>query len=688
MIKYFFCFFLLVFSLPLLATSYNYEVLIERIQKDLHQLEGEDITTLDRWVKEMNDSGKWEAFSYGKLPFETLNVKDNHLRRLLFLTHAASNTAHERHLDSNYIKTVRKGLDYWLKSNTTDGNWWWNQIYFPQRLGEILILSKKFPEPIEPALYLSLFAPQSIEKLDSYGKGANMLDFALHYVYRGILTKDAQLLDATSDFLAKEMLANLQMDQSFQDHGAQLMIASYGSEFSQSIVQIAKYLEGTPSAFSAEQFEPVLQFVRNTQLTSIRGDNWDYSVVGRGVSRKGYTKIIEDFLLQLETLRDYLDKAHAEVYDAALKRIRGEEAPSYQISPKNRYYWKSDYVAHSQPNYLYTVRKVSRRTVESETGNKESLKSHYLSYGANFVSVNGNEYEGIMPLWDWAMIPGVTSQHTFVFPERKKWGSNPGATDFVGGVSNGKVGVAVLEMDKNGTTAQKSWFFFPEEVVCLGSGIQDASANEIRTTLNQAWLDGELRFFNNNKEVKGLKKANGLWHDSIAYHFPYKQAVALSVQEESGSWHTINGGESTESIKAPVFKLWINHGLHPKKEDYAYIIVPGMPNPSQLKDYPFSQIKILENTQEKQVVWHQGQQLVCFVFWKAGVFSHRGRQIVVDRPCLVFLDENNKEMYISDPTQKESSLEIAVDWGSLQLDKRKVMLPSGELAGSSVQLLL
>ena len=55
-------------------------------------------------------------------------------------------------------------------------------------------------------------------------------------------------------------------------------------------------------------------------------------------------------------------------------------------------------------------------------------------------------------------------------------------------ISNGIYGAAVLDMNERTTRAKKSWFFFDDEIVCLGTGITDNSGLDVRTTINQAKL--------------------------------------------------------------------------------------------------------------------------------------------------------------------------------------------------------
>ncbi|MEI7828222.1 MAG: polysaccharide lyase family 8 super-sandwich domain-containing protein [Prolixibacteraceae bacterium] len=52
-------------------------------------------------------------------------------------------------------------------------------------------------------------------------------------------------------------------------------------------------------------------------------------------------------------------------------------------------------------------------------------------------------------------------------------------SDFVGGVSDGHDGIAVMDYNRNGITAKKSWFNFNNRIICLGQGIYSSDVNNV-----------------------------------------------------------------------------------------------------------------------------------------------------------------------------------------------------------------
>ncbi len=54
----------------------------------------------------------------------------------------------------------------------------------------------------------------------------------------------------------------------------------------------------------------------------------------------------------------------------------------------------------------------SERTVGIELNmNSENKLGYWLPYGLTYIYRRGDEYTAIFPVWDWALLPGVTSPH-------------------------------------------------------------------------------------------------------------------------------------------------------------------------------------------------------------------------------------------------------------------------------------
>ncbi len=680
------------------AQTYNYENLRNRVvNKSKSGIVATSI--IDNWVTAQNSNGSWSGLQYGNQT--SISTSDNHVYRLWHLAAACSKSGHLRYNSATYKDALKKGLQYWYSSNTSDKNWWFNKIYFPQKLGEILIFLREFDGFIpqttatgidEPEI-LSLFKPTAINSITSHGTGANAVDIGLHYVYRGLLTENSSLLEGTRDKLETVLADNIKGDLVYQDHGPQIMISSYGWVFCNGLIKLATYMAGSPAAFNIENgnFNKVLRFIRETQISSARGNTWDFGIGGRSVSRKNGLNASMNYL---EELAEFIDPDNAAVYNSAIGRLKGGKAASYSVREFNKHYWASDYTQHARSGYLLTVRNTSTRTVEAETGNGENLKANYFSYGATNILIDGDEYKDIRPYWDWAMIPGTTYPHFTSFPNRTNWGFNYGKTSFVGGVSNGQYGASTLDMDEEGIKAKKSWFFFEKEMVCLGSGINYLGSTNVRTTINQTKLStgsyiNEVGSANEvSQALSGSTYANTnlnyLRNGKVAYFFPQQGNIKYTMKSQSGSWASINSASgSTATQSGYVLSLWFDHGVVPVNASYSYIVVPGIDSKTKAENYNMNAIEIVENTSKIQAVYHNELNILEAIFYEAGAVNFKDKTITVNKPCALLLT-NNTELTISSPGQDQTSVSVTL-MANEKSETLVVTLPATpDLKGASV----
>lgn len=701
-----------------ISGNYDYLAIISKIQQEVQNLLNEEQVTLrgfparpsaaeiQGWVDAQNPNGSWTGLDYG---VSTSKATDEyiHLQRIRAIAAAATKSGNTKYNDNVYKNSVKQGLSFWHTSRTRSKNWWPQEIFYPQSLGEIMILMRKFPgflpsvstkNEIDEIDLLELFVPSGTPTatnpagLTRRRTGANMLDIALHYIYRGVLTQNEAVLSGTTAAIDANFGDNVKVDHSYHDHGPQLQISSYGAAFSRAFMKIAYYLKGSPAEFktNSTNFTRLLDFTRLVQVPALRGQFWDFSVLGRSISRKN---VLKATIAPQYRQQKVIDPVNAFYYGSAFDRISGRTAPSTHVPIFNRHYWKSDYTQHSQPGYLFTVRNVSTRTIESETGNGESLKAHYLSYGATNITVNGDEYFNIMPVWDWAMIPGVTSKYTATFPARAPWGAYFGTRSFVGGVSNGVQGASVLDLNKDGVTGKKSWFFFDKEVVALGAGISSRSAYEVRTTVNQSRADGNayVTFGSSTTETPhplststhSYMHANWIRHDGIAYFFPNNGNLELRHGRQIGNWYDINTNQPNGTVTEDVFKLWFNHGVDPSNASYSYKVVPNIASFAEASAYNQNRIVILSNTSALQAVRDIVDDVVAAIFHQAGALSFGSNSLKVDRSCALLFNESTSTLTISSPSQSSEAVGVTL-FVNGTAESRFVLMPLGEMAGSSV----
>lgn len=644
----------------------------------------------------------WPDINYASTA-QTDWAPGNHLARLGTLAKAYSKPTSVYYGDADLKTKIEGVMNYWLALSPapTSTNWFYLSISVPKDIGNTLICLRKSPQGISTTLENQMLAwmTKGIAITVSPAKdGSNLTDVAQHYLMRACLTANQGLLTQTITAVTNSIVVTtgegIQNDNSYTAHGPQLYVYGYGREYISGISNIAVYVAGTSYAFSADKLAIFSDFVRKGFIKPSRGAYADYNLYGRGVSRANAGKA--DVAL-IEKVKAFDLPSHATEYDNAIQRMRGLQPASYNVSPEHVHYWRTDYTVHHRPGYMFGQRSISNRNAKSEMGNGENIKGYYLTEGANFIAVNGDEYYNIFPVWEWNKVPGTTVPEITTYPVRASWGVNFGTVPFVGGVSDGVYGASAFAMSDYGTTAKKAWFYFDNEIVCLGAGITSSAAQAINTTVNQCLLktDVTVSDASNNVSVlgNGSRDYNGnlKWalQGNVGYYFPQAGLVSLSNQGQTGSWSSINTTGSTASVSADVFKLWFKHGVAPSNASYAYFVLPGKTSASEMQAYNAADISILTNTSTVQAVRHNGLGIWQIVFYQPGTFTDGQVTVKVDKACVVMLKNtasNDVTVHIADPAQ--SAQQIYVGFKNNQFATMRaatVNMPSGANAGSSVE---
>ncbi|WP_316816105.1 chondroitinase-AC [Pedobacter nyackensis] len=674
------------------------EVIMGRIVADFKKPLRQVDAAAEKEFLKLQDNGSWEDIDYTDKTITKWKPAE-HLLRMQQLIQAYIEKKSRYYGDEKMFNGIASAFRFWYEKDPQSSNWWHNEIATPQSLGELLIMMHYGKRKLDVELQSGLI--KRMKRGDVEAKtGANKTDIALHYFYRALLTNDKILMDQSVKelFYPVQLVyqkEGLQYDYAYLQHGPQLQISSYGAVFIAGVLKLANYVRNTPYAMNQQKVEIFSKYYRESYLKAIRGSYMDFNVEGRGISRPDILNKKKE-KRQLEIVK-MINPAYADDWDAAIARTDSTRGPDFKISPYHKQYWTADYTLHIRPKYSFNVRTVSTRTKRSEAGNKENLLGRYLSDGATNIQLRGPEYDNIMPVWEWDKIPGVTSRdYKPDRPIEKFWGED-GSNDFAGGVSDGVYGASAYKLDYDSLEAKKSWFFFDDEIVCLGAGIQSNAAESVTTTVNQSWLNGKVLRSENEAEIgKGkLLQTDGkgkswLIHDGLGYYFPEGGNISMSTQVQKGNWYQINNSYSKEEVAGDVFKLWINHGTKPVAERYAYIVLPGINKKAGLKKYEHNPIKIVSNTDKVQAVVHQSLNIIQAVFYRPGTLVLPTMEVETDKACILMVRNINGKQVISvaDPLQKEKVVTIQIkDTKTGYAAVFTIDLPQGELAGSTVSKL-
>lgn len=392
-----------------------------------------------------------------------------------------------------------------------------------------------------------------------------------------------------------------------------------------------------------------------------------------------------------------------------------------KIEPVHISYPLMDRAIHRTNDYLFAISMYSERIQNTEIMNHENRLGWHQNNGMTYIYDKDNQYTENY----WNTVNPMRLAGTTVVPVNIGNGT-PDSSGFlqkgdfcsteswVGGSTLGKNGISGMSM--SGKTSKvdgaepltyapelkgkKSWFMFDNEIICLGAGISNKGIDlPVETTVENRKLnaDASNKFVVNGKDVKlEIKKANltqlvdrsadvsgtdlenikwahiqGTKAIGTGYYFPTENTkVKARIAQTTGDWADVgtSEGKSTQNY----LEMWFDHGINPTDEGYSYVLLPETTAQKTEEYAKNSKVKILENTNDIQAVYHDGLKMTGINFWNenGGSIDY----IKCDKPASVIIQQTPQKtlkIAVSDPTMKNT--------GSITLTFNKEILNSIKL---------
>lgn len=351
-----------------------------------------------------------------------------------------------------------------------------------------------------------------------------------------------------------------------------------------------------------------------------------------------------------------------------------------------------DRIVQHRPTYGACLALSSTRIAKYESINRENQTAWYIGDGMVYIYTDGYDYNTAFYNYaDPYKMPGTTvnsAERNAVCPSPQPLNGSA----FAGGVTSGAFGVAgylhcydaaqcgtgakTSSFKSNNDTkikAYKSYFFFDNEIVCLGSGITDVSGTAVRTVVeNRAIRNGDV-FMVNNATVNPTTTITSANADYM--HFTNMGGYVFL--NNSGDKNDITYRKYVNGSYS-FLEITLEHGIGTSALNgtYAYVYLPEATS-EQTASYSASpDITILYRNNSAHAVTENKLGILGCVFFdnKATVTDPNGvtsvRKISTKDSCTVMVkkgDNGETYVYVSDPTQNLSSIRLELETSATQL---------------------
>lgn len=494
---------------------------------------------VDHYVATIQQDGSWSDIDYQSKDRSGWRPKI-HVERILLLTRVYANKEHKYFKSKKVEKTIHQALSYWFDAKLVCPNWWYNQIGVPKTLGAAVLLFEDRLTETERVAAIEVLGQSKFGMT-----GQNKVWLAGNVLVKAMLEGDmAEIAKAQQQIVSEIRIGEgrnegIKADYSFHQHGAQQQFGNYGAAFVATTSFWAKVFSNTSYAIAQDKLDILCSLVTKGYQRVLWKGYLDVNGLGRQFFKQAQRHKALSIAFSTRMLAE-VDTKNRTFYNQLIA-----DNTLVTGSPKLEgyyHFWLSAHSVNRTMNWMTSVKMSSRQIIGAESGNGDNKKGYYLGDGATYTYIDGDEYYNTAAVWDWRKIPGTTAYQTDLPLKELKWGGISNNSEFVGGVSTSDnlYGMTVMDLDRDGLKAQKSWIFTPNYVFCLGGNISSDSICYVATTIEQSLCKGELSYFETGEwktisdNVRLQGKVQKLHHNKMGYII-WSGDTEAKVSEQSGS---------------------------------------------------------------------------------------------------------------------------------------------------------
>jgi chondroitin AC lyase len=653
----------------------------DRVTVELYQKIRPDDSKVELLINSFTSKGTWSDINYNDKKNSGWDPK-YHTERILLLTIQYVDPESKYYRDSRLQHILHKSLEYWFKAKLVCPNWWYNEIGVPKTLGPAFIMLRPELSPREIIEAAKVMSHSGFRQT-----GQNKVWQAGNVLFKAILLRDAALMKRARDTIFSELKMSkeegIQSDFSFHQHGPQQQFGNYGLSFINTQTFWARMFAQTPLQVEREK----IAILRNLMT---QGFNWviwkgylDINSLGRqffkGVQK---SKALGTAYSMLDMT--FIDPEHQQQYLDFIARNYSKDAIN-DLTGTN-HFWRSDMTVHRSPLWTSYIKMSSDRVRATEAINNENMRGYHVGSGTTFITVDGDEYDEIFPYWNWKRLPGVTNfENPGPVPTLAGGYKNTG--DFTGGVTNGRDGITAFRLNRDSLLANKAWFHFNDQLICLGSDIRTKKTLPIFTTINQINLVGSVHYFDTTLKEASPESSHPtesikwIYHDKVGYYYLKPTRGTLISKTQTGNWAHIAGMYKGDAdISKPVVTIEVANNVK-EANNYAYVVLPATTLEAMNVYEP--NFAVVRNDKTAQVIASKDNAIMMASIYEAQKVTVSTTVIDFMNAGLYILEKTAAgwKVHLSDPRQKLKKISLAVNGKTVSAN-----LPQGTHKGKTVMI--
>lgn len=575
----------------------------DQMVAELHQRYPFDLAKMD-YMNKIQSDGSWADINYNDQKRSGWEPK-LHAERILELVKLYRSDQTSYHRSAWLEEEIHKALNFWFTAKPVSLNWWQNEIGIPKTLGSAFILFEDKLTPTEKEKAIEVMSKAEFGKT-----GQNKVWLAGNVMIRALLQNDYNLVRKARDEIASEITIGqeegIKEDWSFHQHGPQQQFGNYGLAFISGMSFFSSVFSGTFLEFDDQQMDILCSLLERGYRPILWNGYMDISSLGRQLFNNA--QVHKAFCVAFAA-SELTNSGYPEATKVAQQILTDNFDTTGNNSFTGHHYFRNSlYSIHRRPRWMSSLKMSSNQIIGTEQVNEDNLNGYYLGDGATYFYVRGDEYLNDFPFWDWRKVPGTTAYESPNPLPRVKKDKNRNEADFVAGVTNGQVGLAAMELNRDGLHARKAWIFTDQFVFCMGSDIRSDSTLAVTSAIDQRGQHGALSFLNGEKwdVVQGEQRyaASNLrfFHDNTGYVLlSHNTCVAQSVKR-SGQWSDFMQMYRPKQEEKEMISLHLDHGVKPQQAGYRYIVLPDS-DLEKTAAFDIASIRILKDDSEAQIIF-------------------------------------------------------------------------------------